>query len=425
MSPRDRSSGGIEVPERMVATLPLAPPPQQRLQPYPFYAHMRRFRPLAFSPKADLWAVYRYDDVRRVLTDPATFSSDFRNARGPRSAAGLDRPSLIESDPPRHRHLRELVMRAFTPRFVARLEKRIAECAHHLLDEVIESGTMDMVAHLALPQPFTIALEMMGLPPDEDELRFHRWWDRWMAWRETLAQSGKRTFRRLMGEEWYDLLDYLQLAAALRRDEPRDDLISALVAGKLDGESLTEVELLDYCLLLLVAGQVTSTDLLTNAMLCLLEHPETMPCLRDEPHLLPGAIEEILRYHSPVQAATRIALRDVEIGGQVIEAGQEILVWIGSANRDESCFHDADRFDIRRRPNAHIAFGLGVHYCFGASLARLQARIVLGAILERLHHLERADHKPLEPVSNPFLYGVTRLPLRFRPGPRRRGGSVR
>ena len=188
------------------------------------------------------------------------------------------------------------------------------------------------------------------------------------------------------------------------------------MALEVDGERLLEEEVLEFIALLLIAAHVTTSHLIGSAVQCLLEYPAALDRLRADPSGIPAAIEEVLRYRSPVQAASRVPVRDVELGGWTIRAGQEVLAWIGSANRDEARFEDPDAFDITRRPNPHIAFGLGEHTCFGAVLARLQARVALSAILERLPHLERVDDEPLEPNRNPLLLGTVCLPVRFAPG---------
>jgi cytochrome P450 len=209
--------------------------------------------------------------------------------------------------------------------------------------------------------------------------------------------------------------DYFLQVIEERRKQPQDDLISALLNAQIEGVHLTQKELMGFITLLLVAGNETTTNLIGNALLCFDESPEAMEQLRVEPELIPSAIEEVLRYRSPIQHTSRIALTDTMVGDQQIQAGQHVFVIIGSANRDERQFPNADRFDIRRSPNRHLAFGHGIHFCLGAPLARLEAKIALSLLLKRFQDLRRVTDVPLEPIENTLVYGVKHLPMTFRP----------
>lgn len=386
----------------------------QRRNPYPAYWLMRRARPLVHFPKYGVWMVSRYDDVKRVLTDTANFSSDFRGVMQGEDGRHPLRSSLIVSDPPIHTRLRNLVTRAFTSRAVANLEPRIIQLTHEMLDQVIESGRIDLVRDLAYPLPVVVIAEMLGVPI-EDRTRFKEWSDQVVAASDRIF--GDRTGAAPQ-DETMQMDAYFRTIIAQRRATPRDDLISGLLAAEIEGERLTEEDLLSFAALLLVAGNVTTTNLISNAILTLLKHPRDLARLRADPSLLPGAIEEVLRYRSPVQAIFRVTANDVEIGGQVIPSPRIVVALLGSANRDETRFPRANRFDITRNPNPHIGFGYGIHYCLGAPLARLEARVALTAILERLHDLERVGWGPLAPADALILNGVKHLPLRFRPAPR-------
>jgi cytochrome P450 len=395
----------------------------QRSNPYPLYALLRRARPLVHFAKYDLWFASRYDDVKRVLSDYGTFSSDFRRMFDPEIATPPVRASLITSDPPVHTRLRGLISRAFTPRAVANLEPRIAELTHALLDEVVERGEIDLVRDVAYPLPVIVIAEMLGIPPGDRD-RFKRWSDRVVqsandifAERERLEEGrGDGTMPPWIAEE---MGPYLLDITARRRREPKDDLISALLAAELDGERLSDDDILGFAWLLLVAGNVTTTNLIANAVQTLLRHPGDLRKLHDDPSLWPGAIEEVLRYRSPVQFMFRIATQEVTLGGQTIQAGARVIALIGSANRDAAKFPHPNRFDITRSPNPHLGFGHGLHYCLGAPLARLEAALALPLILERLPNLRRISRRPLPPAEGMILHGVKRLPLRFTPGPRR------
>ena len=405
---------------RLVASS-LFPRPEERSNPYAFYATMRRDYPVAHDEENDFWAVYRYDDVKRVLSDYTTFSSEFARVARQKyheSERARFRTSLISSDPPRHRQLRDLISRAFTPRAVASLEPRIVEITHDLLDQVIESGRMDLVGDLSYPLPVIVIAELLGIPT-QDRAQFKRWSD-------ALVGTSDESFRgdlkevpeaRLKLQEEMDA--YFRPLIEERRLRPRGDLISELVLAEIDGQHLSEEDTLAFCTLLLIAGNITTTNLIANAMHCLLEHPDQLARLRAQPNLLPSAIEEVLRFESPVQFLFRVTARDVELGGQTIPANERIFVWVASANRDEAVFPDAERFDIARHPNPHLAFGHSIHFCVGAPLARLEARVAFSILLERLRNIERADGD-VESTKG-FLHGITHLPLRFSPGRPRSG----
>jgi cytochrome P450 len=394
------------------------PTREQRRNPYPFYATMRRDQPVAYDEKQKFWAVYRYEDVRGILTDHATFSSDF--ARRPNSRfANRRRTALISTDPPRHTQLRGLVSRAFTPRAIAMLESRIGEVTNDLLDRVCETGQLDLIEDLASPLPVTVIAEMLGIPA-EDRAQFKRWSDQVIGGSDTVVQDDGAGPESDAGararEQVIDEMDrYFAEIVDQRRTAPRDDLISGLVAAEIDGERLAQEDILAFCVLLLIAGNVTTTNLLGNALVCLLDRPRVLAELRAEPGLIPLAIEEVLRYESPVQATFRTTTRDVEVAGHAIPADQMVIAWTGSANRDEAKFADPDNFDVRRQPNPHVAFGSGIHFCLGAPLTRLEARVALEIIVQRLAGLERADAGPLELTKSFFLHGFTHLPLRFAP----------
>ena len=246
---------------------------------------------------------------------------------------------------------------------------------------------------------------MLGIPT-EDRLTFRRWSDQIVASEAIDPVTGKSPYVAL-GEFFASMLPE-------REREPRNDLISALLTARIDGEALTSDQLLSFCILLLVAGHETTTNLLGNAIQTLDEHPAVMEELRADQALIPATIEEVLRYRSPVQFMSRTTTQDIELSGQIIPAGERVQAWITSANRDETQFPDPDRFDIYRTPNKHIAFGNGVHFCLGAPLARLEARVALTILLDRWRDIKRANQEPLEPAYSPMLLGAKHLPITFR-----------
>jgi cytochrome P450 len=392
---------------------PLFPPIEQRRQPYSFYARMRRDQPVARDDERGIWAVYRYEDAKNILLDYRTFSSDFRKVESPEfSQPG--RPmrdnSLIGTDPPRHRQLRDLVSRAFTPRAVASMESRIAEITDDLLDPLIPTGRMDLVRDLSDPLPVIVIAEMLGIPTEE-RATFKRWSD------DLIGESGDidalddpaELERRQKSMD--EMRHYFRQVIEQRRQNPRDDLITGLVQAEIEGQRLSDDELVAFCTLLLIAGNVTTTNLLGSAVLCLIEHCDQFDRLRANPGLLTSAIEEVLRYESPVQAVARVTTMDVAIGGHTVPSGAMIFPFIGSANRDEAVFPNGETFDVGRDPNLHLAFGSGIHFCLGAPLARLESRVALGVFLRRVEAVELADLIEVE-FTKGFLHGVTRLPIR-------------
>ncbi len=368
---------------------------ERQLNPFPWYRQMRETNPVSYSQEYGSWSVFRYNDVQKVLTDYSLFSSQYMGEQQPIAM------SIINTDPPRHRQLRSLVTQAFTPRRIAQLEPRITQIVNELLDTVQPGGKMDVVDDLSYPLPVIVIAEMLGIPPERRE-QFKHWSD------ELIGESSTPGYnpQMEMGRYFYQMIEE-------RRREPKNDLISALIEAQIDGEHLDMMELLGFCILLLVAGNETTTTLLGNALLAFTDYPEAMEELRARPELLPDAIEEVLRYLSPVKSMYRMALKDTELGGKQIKEGDFITAWIGSADRDEEQFPNADRFDIHRSPNRHLAFGHGIHFCLGAPLARLEAKVALGIMLERLPHIQRVRDIPLQPSSSYILQGVKHLPITF------------
>jgi cytochrome P450 len=278
----------------------------------------------------------------------------------------------------------------------------------------VEHGELDLAGDYAIPLPMMVIAEMLGIP-SSDWPRFREWSDAILRLSYTIEHNEESA---RAGEEYKsataEMAAYLPQLVEERLSAPRDDLLTRLVQAEVDGERLTPEELLGFFQLLLVAGNETTTNLINNAMLCLMENPEELQRLRAEPALLSSAIEETLRHRSPVQWVFRATTRDVELHGRVIRAGELVLAVLGSANRDPLHFPDADRFDITRDPNPHLAFGHGLHFCLGAPLSRLEARIALTDLLERLGHFEPASTEPWEPRKALHVYGPNRLPIRFR-----------
>jgi cytochrome P450 len=378
-----------------------------RRNPYPVYDQLRSTSPLLHVPPFDAWLVFDYEGVKRVLSDHDTFSS-----RVPAPGNWF-----LFLDPPRHTRLRALVSRAFTPRSVANLEQRIRQLSRQLLDRALEQGLMDLAADFAIPLPMLVIAGMLGIPA-EDLPRYKQWSDQILKLSYSLLGGPQEN--RAVGEfraATEEMSVYLPGLLAERRAAPRDDLLTRLVEAEVDGERLTEEEILGFFQLLLVGGQETTTNLINNAILCFLENPDQLARVRAAPDLLPAAIEEVLRHRSPLQWMMRTPRRPVELHGQTIPAGELVLPVIGSANRDPRQFPDPDRFDITREPNAHLAFGHGLHFCLGAPLARLEARIALADFLERVKQFELASAEPWQPRQALHVHGPARLPIRVEPAP--------
>jgi cytochrome P450 len=359
-----------------------------------WYAQMRRTAPVAEGADG-AWDVFGYEAVRAVLADHAAFSSARAMGGGGGNVLG---DSLIAADPPRHRRLRALVDRAFTPRAVQALAPRIEQLAEELL-AAFAGPELDFVAAFATPLPVLVIAEILGVP-GEDRADFKRWSDAVVTGDPAGTREMAGYFRRLI---------------ARRRAAGADggDLISALMAAEEAGRRLDERELLGFCALLLVAGNETTTNLLANTVQILSEAPAARAALAAEPALWPGAVEEALRFRSPVQCMFRATTRAAPLGERVIPAGRFLRAWIASANRDEAQFRDPERFDPRRTPNRHLAFGVGIHFCLGAPLARLEAQVALPALYGRFPGLRVAADRPVAYLDSAVVHGPTTLPVRW------------
>jgi cytochrome P450 len=378
-----------------------------RRNPYPLYERMRADSPALRLPHANLWLLFDYQGVARALSDHESFGSSMLTT-------GRASPAwLIFSDPPRHTQLRALVVDAFAPEAVARREPRIRELSRQLLDAKIERGEMDLAADFSIPLPMMVIAELIGIPA-EDWPRLRRWSDVILQLSYTLGEevdAAKASDDFTVATAEMDA--YLTRLLALRRDHPGDDLLSRFAGAA----ELSVDDILGFVQILLVVANETTTNLINNAILCLLENPEQLVQLRRSPELLTGAIDEVLRYRAPVQWLFRATRRTVEMHGQTIRAGSLVLPVIGSANRDPRAFDDPDRFDIMRQPNPHLGLGRGIHACLGAALAWLEARIALTDLLCRLKDLAALE-ETWQPRKALHVHGPNRLLVRFAPGPR-------
>jgi hypothetical protein len=383
------------------------------------YHALREQDPVHWSDLMEAWVLTRYDDVLFALRDPR-FSADRRRGRsrfaqmaqqrleaqrGPLGRAN----TMLTSDPPDHTRLRGLVSKAFTPRRVDALRSRIQEVVDELLDRAQAKGEMDVIWDLGYPLPVIVIAEMLGVAPERRD-DFKRWSDDIVATLAGPLVSEEALERAMKSSE--EMAEYFRAVIAERRREPRDDLLSGLIAAEERGEVLSEEELLATCILLLAAGNETTTNLIGNGMLALLRNPEQMERLRARPELVDSAVEEFLRFDGPVHGTGRVALEELEIGGQTVEEGRIVFTLVAAANRDPSQFPAPDTLDVGRDPNPHVAFGYGIHYCLGAPLARAEGQIAFRSLLERAPQIRRVSDE--EEWGGTFiLRGLKRLPVVF------------
>jgi cytochrome P450 PksS len=393
--------------------------PEFKANPYPFYARLRAEAPVhrvTLPTRETAWLITRYDDVAVVLKDER-FVKDVANAMTPQQVAqqpwfrkafkALQR-NLLDVDPPDHTRLRALVHKAFTPRLIEQMRGRVQGLTDELLDRVQDHGHMDLIRDYALPVPTTIIAEMLGVPV-EDRHAFHRW-------SKALVSAASSTWNLLKAvPSVWAFMRYLRKTVKQRRANPQDDLVSALARAEEAGDTLSEDELLAMVFLLLVAGHETTVNLIGNGTLALLEHPDQMEKLQNDPGLIKPALEELLRYASPVETATeRYAREDVTLGGVTIPRGEMVFAVIASANRDERQFANPDTLDITREPNKHLTFGLGAHFCLGASLARLEGQIAISTLLRRVPDLRlTVAPEALRWRPGLVLRGLEALPVAF------------
>jgi cytochrome P450 len=410
--------------------------PEVRRNPYPHYRALRERAPVAFCERTGFYTVACQRDVREVLRDTATYSSRamrFTRTNGRPSATMLGSGelapeeiarllaslpfspqelvgarSVVFADPPEHDALRAIVNRGFTPRRIAALEPRVREIARTCLADVRGKGELDLVPDLAIPVPVTVISELLGIDPDRRD-DFKRWSD------SIVASSGDGDASRARTPAvtaFSELFQYIAQVIEERRKSPREDLISTLVRAE-DGETLKPAEVVMFTLLLLVAGNETTTNLLGNALLALTANPDQLALVQREPALVPALVEEALRYDSPAQALFRETTRDTTLGGVAIPCGSIVVPLLGSANRDDEAFADGDRFDVARDRSPHLAFGLGVHFCLGAALARLEARVALEELFTLRNLARRDPTADLERIDSFMLRGLRSLPLTF------------
>jgi pimeloyl-[acyl-carrier protein] synthase len=405
---------GIEKMESGIAFNPLDP--KNLDNPYPFYHRLREKDPVHRS-RVGPWIVSRYADAIEVFGDKR-LSNDLRNSslwprmhklqlKAGRTQYELDNPEMLHSDPPRHTRLRALVSQAFTPVSVGALAPRIQQVVHDLLDRAERGGTMDLITGLAHPLPVIVIAEMLGIRA-EDRDQFRRWSD------DILRGYGYPNLIDLTAavkaEREYQA--YLTKIIEQRRKEPQDDLITRLVQAEEQGDRLSMHELFSICTLLLVGGNETTANLLGNGILALLQNLDQWELLRSDPCLAEPAVEELLRYDSPIVVDGRFAMEPFEFKGRQIKKGQTLLLLVGAINRDPAQFEEPDRLNLKRENNRHLAFGRGIHYCIGAPLTRLETAITLRILTQRYPNLRLAKERVKRIKGNWGLRGLVELPVR-------------
>ena len=386
--------------------------------PYPVYHQMRDKAPVYWSDAWGCWMLTRYQDITWTLQDYQTFTSLGR------LTASMDLPEplwekveplvrhysqgLINVDPPDHTRMRKLVHMAFTPRTIRKMQSYIQDIVERLIDDQIERGEMDIIWDFSYPLPITVIAEMMGIPL-EDHAKFKAWSGEIVGFMATPKPTPQILLKSQ--DALLAMQQYFRDIYAKRRQQPEDDLITALVRAELEGDKLTEEEMVSSCVTILIGGHETTTYLIANGLYALLQHPDQLRRLRDNPDLADSATEEFLRYDGPFQRNRRIATRDVQLGDVTIEKDQLIMQLLGAANRDPAHFPDPDALDITRSPNKHLAFGYGPHFCLGAPLARLEAPTAYRVLLQRLKNI-RLAHDSLE-WNNALFRGLKSLPIQF------------
>ena len=389
----------------MRTTFPLHSPDFYAGDPYPAYRELRATAPVCWNDVTNFWALSKYEDIRFVSTNPATFTS----TRGitipdPQMGDAVQEGNLIFTDPPRHRQLRKLINSGFTRRRVAVLEPKIREIVRGILDGIQPDSVHEFADEIAAPLPTRMIAELIGAPADD--------WEQFRAWSDAATGSADPEIELDPLVAMGQLYEYFQKLIAARRVDARDDLLSVLAGAEIDSVRLTDEDLLNFTYLLLVAGNETTRNLIALGTLALIAHPDQCRLLVDDPALIPGAVEEMLRWNSPVVHMARTATTDVEIRGQRIAEGDVVVMLYGSANRDEEIFGpDSEEFKVTRHPNPHIAFGCGEHSCVGAQLARLEACVMFDELLRRFPKLELVG--AVDRMRATMVPGVKRMPVRL------------
>ena len=371
---------------------------------------MQKESPVVFDPEYTLvwghkgvWQVFRYEDVQNVLKDYQTFSSE----GAPKVEGSPLSIGITQTDPPRHTALRKIITKAFVPRVINRMEPWIREVSEELLEPVLSKGEMEFLDAFAIPIPVRVITRMMGISK-HDVRQVHEWANLIIANPAEVEGGPEGFFRaqREMAEFFQDLIEE-------RKQNLQEDLISDLIRAEVDGEKLSDEDLVSFCMVLLTAGNETTTNLLGNAVYTFTEHPEVQEHLIQHPEDIPKAVDEVLRYRSPVQSLFRVAKKDVELGNQQIKKGDYVVAWLGSANHDSSVFPNPEKFDIHRDNSKKVSFGHGIHYCIGAPLASLEAKIAFEVLFSKVKKIQIKPDVTIERYPSAMMWGLKELPITF------------
>ena len=389
--------------------------PSFKINPYLQYSRLRTDDPVHRSMALQSWILTRYEDCLHVLRDIENFSSDGSYASGElgrafreqRKTAPLgDVNSLLTVDPPAHTHLRSIISKEFTPRRVELLLPRIEEISYQLFNEIDELDEFDLIECLALPLPVIVIAELLGIPASDRHL-FKEWSNKLAS--TTDVFNSEQAISEAQ-EATLELISYFSDFIEVRRRLPEDDLISAFVKAQSEGTELSDDEILAFAILLLVAGNETTTNLIGNGIIALVNNQKAFSSVKQDPSLITSMIEEILRFDSPVQGVVRIAKNNISLQGKDISAGEIVMAMVGAANHDHEQFTEPESFDVRREQNRHLSFGLGPHFCLGAPLARLEASILFKELFDRFSKIEGA-RSDVERGGTLLLRGFTKLPV--------------
>lgn len=385
-----------------------------RSMPHDIFARLRREAPVSWQNETDggpgYWAFVKYHDIVEISSDNTLFSSWLGGTNIPtmtEDSLAVIRTLLVNMDPPQHTKYRRLVSTGFTPKMISAMEPHVREITRKIIDDVESRGACDFVGDISAQLPLAVIAELLGVPP-EDQHKVFDWSNRLIGFDDPEFQTSPEDGRMAAGE----LFMYANQLAVERKANPRNDLVSVLMAAEVDGEKLTEADFDGFFILLAVAGNETTRNLMSGAMLALFEHPEQKQQLIDNPALMPTAVEEFLRWVSPLITFRRTVSRDTEVGGQQLKAGDKVVMYYPSGNRDEDVFENAAAFDVGREVNPHMAFGGGgPHFCLGASLARLEIRCMFEELISRLPNM-RLDGEVRRLRSN-FVNGIKEMPVRW------------
>lgn len=370
--------------------------------PFPFYRRLRDEAPAYNNPELGFWALSRYDDVIAGLHDWETYTSTEGITLEPKSPL----PMMITMDPPDHTKMRRLISRVFTPRRVAEMEPHVRALANQYIDRFADRGEADLISDYSALLPMDVISQMLDVPPD-DQAMLREWTDLMLH-----REPGQPDVPPEGQEAGYKVFDYFLADVKRKRAQPGDDLLSGLLDADVEGGQLDDIDVVGFAFLLIIAGNETTTKLLGNSLYWLTRFPSEKQKLLDDSGLIPDAVEETLRYEGSTQLMARTATRDVALHGEVISEGSRVLLLLGSANRDERFWDDADRFDVSREKLSHLAFGHGIHVCLGAALARLEMKVSLEEIHRRLPAYE-IDHDACERIHSGNVRGYSRMPMTF------------